>query len=128
SPLPNAIIQKVNDSAQLHLLFTSQDSKKLGLSLFDSVGKRISGFTSFVFSFHNNFLDTTILIPVLRNFTLSFRSERDSGSISNLCVGHIFGIAGQSNAQGWSPPPFVEPHGDIRMLRNDSAWQKGEDP
>ena len=51
-----------------------------------------------------------------------------SGRIENLSVGHIFAIAGQSNAQGWSPPPFINPHGDIRMLRGDSAWQAGEDP
>jgi len=115
----------------VRFISVSTSSTKIGLKITDSVGSNIPSLSLLEFSFHNNTLDTFFTFPQLSKFTIVWHildGEIDSGKIDNLCVGHVFGIAGQSNAQGWSPPPFVTPQGNIRMLRNDSAWEAGEDP
>ena len=130
-PLQNAIIQKTYDSGYLRILCNGSKSKKIKLKLTDSLGNDVPEFGWRELSFNNNVLDTFFTIPIIRKFTIAWHTldgQRDSGKIKNLSVGHVYAIAGQSNAQGWSPPPFISPHGDVRMLRNDSTWQAGADP
>lgn len=130
-PLPNAIIQKISDSASLRILFNSNETKRINLRIIDSLGNDIPNYSWNKFSFQKNILDTILIIPIHKKFAIQWRTvdgQIDSGVIPNLSVGHVFGITGQSNAQGWSYPDFISPQGSIRMLLNDSAWQKGEDP
>jgi hypothetical protein len=128
SPLPNAIIEKNGNFGLIRFQGSSAKDQNVSMTFVDSLGKAISGFSDLQLSFKNGVLDSTIPCPVSKKFSARWKSDLDSGTIDNLAVGHLFAIAGQSNAQGWSPPPFITPIGDIRMLRNDSSWQKGEDP
>jgi len=130
-PLPNAIIQKVSDSGYLRILCRSNNTKNVSLKIADGSGDDISGFGWHDLSFYHNIVDTAFTIPVLGNFTVLWRNldmSADSGIIPGLAVGHVFGIAGQSNAQGWSYPNYIPPQGDIRMLLYDFAWEIGRDP
>jgi len=130
-PLPNAILQKVSDSGYMRLTLTSPSSSKIRLRLIGNTGVEISGYGWKDFILRNNTLDTFYMVPVLNNFYLEWQTLDgmiDSNVIGNLCIGHVFGIAGQSNAQGWSFPTYIPPQGNIRMLLYSDSWQKGEDP
>ena len=127
-PLPNAIIQKVSDSGYLRILCTSNNTKKISLKIADGFGNEIPGFGWRDLSFTNNILDTAFSIPVVGNFNINWRNidiREDSGIIPSLAVGHVYGIAGQSNAQGWSYPNYIPPQGNIRMLLSNIGWQLG---
>src|SRR5579885_786048 len=81
----------------------------------------------------NGLVDTIIRIPrSLHNYTLDWTADsanvRVSGEISGLTPGHIIGIAGQSNAEGNNYSMNESAKGDIRMLRNDSAWEPAHEP
>lgn len=78
-------------------------------------------------------IDTTIVVPFLsKSFTFHYKIVTPdsiyTGSSYHLRIGHIFAIAGQSNAQGWSPPPYPQPDGDVWVLRNFRYWEYGAIP
>ena len=86
---------------------------------------------------HDGVVDTLIRVPKsLRDYAIYWRTGLTTadtgGAIAGLTPGHIIGVAGQSNAVGWVwPPPgeFVAvAEGDIRMLTNDSGWQRAAEP
>lgn len=81
----------------------------------------------------NGVLDTTLNIPFIpQTFKLLYRIvSPDSiytSEIQDLAIGHVIGVAGQSNAEGWSPPPYPDPIGDVRVLRNKKYWEYGANP
>ncbi len=131
SPLPSGIIQKVNDSGFLRFILRSSNSSGCKVKVINQNGSDIAGLDWHYFTLPNNTVDTSFFVPLLHSFNLKWETTNgkiDSGVITNLSVGYIFGIAGQSNAQGWSYPNYIYPQGKIRMLLNDSAWQNGQDP
>jgi hypothetical protein len=78
-------------------------------------------------------LDTTLTLPfVSRTFKLIYRIVTPDtiyqSEIPDLAIGHVIGVAGQSNAEGWSPPPYPMPIGDVRVLRGERYWEYGSNP
>src|SRR4051812_21743290 len=81
-PLPNALIQKAADSAYLKIQCTSNHLKKVRVTIADTAGKEIAGLDSKDLTFLNNSIDTFFVIPLLRKFTVKWRSfegQIDSG-------------------------------------------------
>lgn len=79
---------------------------------------------------HDGLLDTTLVLSFYpRGFNLVYRIVTPdsiyNGIVSDLAMGHLFGIAGQSNAEGWSPPPFADLIGDVRIMRGPRYWEYG---
>src|SRR5687768_545236 len=137
SPLPHGIVQITPDKQSGHLRVivhsgTTASSTVLALDyrFTDSYNKSIyspywSGRRA-----RNGAIDRTLVLPLFaKTFTLHYRlvtpDSLYTGEIPDLAIGHVFGIAGQSNAEGWSPPPYAEPVGDVRILRGTKFWEYG---
>jgi hypothetical protein len=137
SPLPHGIVQVSHDkqTGLLRLLATSGTTVAstvlaLDYRFTDSYNRAIylpywSGLRA-----RNGEIDTTLRLPYFaKTFTLHYRLVTpDSiygGEIPDLAMGHVFGVAGQSNAEGWSPPPYEPPIGDTRILRGSKFWEYG---
>ncbi len=137
SPLPDGILQVHGDHAdlRLHVMLTGYSNFSYKLSSGIDTSNFQEGWVSV--SVQNGIVDTLVTVPrSLLNYALYWRtglSNTDTGGdVANLTPGHIIGIAGQSNAVGYVWPPvgvFVAvPEGDIRMLINDTFWQRAEEP
>ncbi|HET6511706.1 MAG TPA: sialate O-acetylesterase, partial [Candidatus Kapabacteria bacterium] len=140
SPVSHGIIQ-VSKSGDLGLLRVQAHS---GASLSDRLiaidYRFVDAYNRTLFSPYwsalravNGALDTTLKIPFIRQtFKLLYRIVTpDSiyiGELQDLAIGHVIGVAGQSNAEGWSPPPYPDPIGDVRVLRNTKYWEYGSNP
>src|SRR5438445_7674369 len=124
-------MKKIDDAGFVRIILHSSNSSECKVKIIDQAVNDIDCLDWHYSSYPINFLDTSIHTPLLRFFNVKWQTidgEIDSGVIKNLSVGYIFAIAGQSNAQGWSYPNYIDAHGLIRMLLDDSAWQKGQDP
>jgi hypothetical protein len=137
SPLPDGILQVRGDHADLRILvsLTGYVSFSYKLSSDIDTSSLLDGWNSITMK--DGIVDTLLRVPKsLRDYGLYWRTGiymgDTGGEIAGLTPGHIIGIGGQSNAVGWVWPPspiFVAvPQGDIRMLINDSFWQRAEEP
>jgi hypothetical protein len=129
SPLPDAVVQVKDGSAALHINVRLSDQFRwLDIDVVreqgDPVVERLRTDRS---------LDTIVALPIGR-VTYSLYWSADSagstvrGVIHGLTPGHIIGIAGQSNAQGYTWPMIEPARGDIRMLRNNDNWEHAAEP
>jgi hypothetical protein len=134
SPLPDGILQVHGDHADLRLrvLFPvgyQNFSIKLGSDR--DTSSPLEGWSSVTTA--GGAVDTLLTVPKsLRNYSLYWRADsagvQAGGIIAGLTPGHIIGIAGQSNAQGFCYEMIEPANGDIRMLVNNSAWQPAHEP
>ncbi len=134
SPLPFGILQVHGDHADLRLWVAVQGYSTFSIKLSSDIDTSSlqSGWSSV--TVRNDTVDTLITVPKsLRNYSIYWRTglaaNDTGGMISGLTPGHIIGIAGQSNAQGFTWEMIVPAEGDIRMLpRNDSTWVPAHEP
>ena len=134
SPLPAGILQVRGDHANLHIHFNvPKGFQHFGYKLSSDIdtSKITDGWSEIAIL--DTLVDTLITVPrSLRNYTLYWRIDSSGidtgGLIGNLTPGHIIGIAGQSNAQGYCYEMVESPWGDIRMLRNLTAWEPAKEP
>ena len=134
SPLPGGILQVRDDHADLRLQVRVPGSYShfrytLG-SDSDVVNMLQSWKTANVIG---GSFDTVIRVHrTLHSYVLYWNADSagdtTAGSIANLCPGHIVGIAGQSNAQGWTFEMVHDPTGMSRVLRDTLAWQPAREP
>jgi|GEM_PF-2400051 len=133
SPLPLGILQVQGDHADLRLHVSvagfSNFSYKLSSDIDTSTPQE--GWTTL--AVHGRVVDTLLWVPKsLRDYSLYWRtglSSNDTGGIiAGLTPGHIIGIAGQSNAEGFTYDMIVPAEGDIRMLKNTNSWQTAHEP
>src|SRR5579883_1169812 len=133
SPLPQGILQVRGDHADLRLKV-----KVIGFSTFSfklssdiDTSSLQSGWTNV--SVIRDTVDTLLTVPRnLRNYSIYWRTGQSAtdtgGIIPGLTPGHVIGIAGQSNAQGYTWSMIEGANGDIRMLRNDRGWEPAKEP
>ncbi|HEY3876930.1 MAG TPA: sialate O-acetylesterase [Candidatus Kapabacteria bacterium] len=133
SPLPFGILQVHGDAADLWLQGSlgSYASFSFKLSSDKDTSSFSEGWTNV--SVIQGSVDTLIRVPsTRRNYGLYWRTgltaSDTGGIIAGLTPGHIIGVAGQSNAEGFSGGMQVQAIGDIRMLSNDSTWQPAHEP
>lgn len=134
SPLSRGILQVRGDHADLHLRATvppSYQNFRIKLSSDRDTSSPFVGQTHL--DIHNGSIDTLLVVPKeLRNYTLYWFADSAGaplmGSLPGLTPGHIIGIAGQSNAQGYCWEMVEPAQGDIRMLRDEHAWETAFEP
>jgi hypothetical protein len=77
-------------------------------------------------------IDTILSLPVRKSvYSIDWHVRSTlgkQGTVTGLRAGHIFGIAGQSNAEGYNWDMSVKAAGDIRMLRDSIAWTPASEP
>jgi hypothetical protein len=140
SPLPHGIVQIDSSYTSGQLRVIAQTGVRAGDRVVALDYRFVDAYSRPLFSSFwsplrakNGLLDTTLRIPFLKQtFKLLYRLvTSDSiyeGEIPDLAIGHVIGVAGQSNAEGWSPPPFPDPIGDVRVLRGTEFWEYGSNP
>lgn len=133
SPLPDGVLQVHGNHADMrvHLTLNGYPYFIYKLSSNIDTSDFQEGWDSI--SVRNGVVDTLLTVPkLLVNYALYWRTGTSSadtgGVVANLTPGHIMGIAGQSNAQGYTYDMITTAVGDIRMLINDSAWQPAHEP
>jgi hypothetical protein len=131
SPQDSAIIQVRNGKGELHLsLQTDAKTTLLQFRILDSVDKPLKGYDWSTINFKHRSIDTILSLPLVQDLTLQWRTDGrlEGGLLTHLKIGHLFAIAGQSNAQGWSAQPVADLKCDARMLWNDYKWHVADDP
>ncbi len=131
SPKDSAIIQLRNGKGELHLILrTDAKTTIFEFRILDRLDKAIPGYDWSDINFKQQSIDTILWLPLVQDLTLQWRTNGrlEGGLLTHIEIGHLFAIAGQSNAQGWSPQPYVGLSCDARMLWNDYAWHPAEDP
>ncbi len=133
SPLPRGILQVQGGHADLRLHLTISGYQNFSIKLSSDIDTTspLVGWVPVAIS--NGVVDTLITVPKsLRDYALYWRtgvSPGDTGgTIPGLTPGHVIGIAGQSNAEGFTYDMVVTPDGDIRMLKTDTTWQPAHEP
>ncbi len=134
SPLPDGILQVHGDHAdlRLHVSLTGHSNFSYKLSSDIDTSSFQEGWVSVSVQM-NGIVDTMLIVPKsLINYAVYWRtgltSNDTGGVVANLTPGHVIGIAGQSNAQGYTYDMITTAVGDIRMLLNDSSWQPAHEP
>lgn len=139
SPLPHAIVQVAGDGASRHgeLRITvdrgpANNDRVISVDyqILNDRGEPLPTFEWSALRSRDGSIDTAIEIPILRSgvrfqYRIVTPARLYEGTVPNLYVGHVIGIAGQSNAEGWSPPPYPKAIGDLRMLRFAMTWEYG---
>ena len=134
SPLPGGILQVRGDHADLRLrvlLPAGYQNFSFKLGSDRDTSSPLDGWSSVTIT--GGAVDTLLTVPKsLRNYSLYWRANSGGldtgGIIAGLTPGHIIGIAGQSNAQGFCYEMIEPANGDIRMLVSGSAWQPAHEP
>ncbi|MDP4200685.1 MAG: sialate O-acetylesterase [Bacteroidota bacterium] len=134
SPLARGILQVHGDHADLRLHALIPPSyQHFRIKLSSDKDTSSPFYNQDTVLVQNGSVDTLITVPKsLRNYTLWWFADSAGspllGYVPGLTPGHIIGIAGQSNAQGFCWDMFEQADGDIRMLRNDTVWQHAFEP
>ncbi len=131
SPRDSAIVQLRNGKGELHLvLHTDAKTTFFQYRILDETSNAIKGYDWRRINFLNRRIDTILWLPLEQNLTLQWQTDGrlEGGLISAIKIGHLFAIAGQSNAQGWSPQPVAALACDARMLWSDEHWYTAIDP
>jgi len=134
SPLPFGILQVRGDHAELRLrVLLPNPSWNFQYKLSSDIDTSDPRSGWRYIQSQNAEIDTIFMLSkTLRNYSLLWSAgsgaNDTSGIIAGLTPGHIIGIAGQSNAEGFSWDPVAEAIGDVRMLRIDSVWRHASEP
>ena len=140
SPLPHGIVQVTKDRQAGALRIIVRSGKTAGDQVLAIDHRFTDAYNKSLFSEYwsslrasNGAIDVTLNVPFYgKSFKLHYRIVTpDSiyqGEVQDLAIGHVFGVAGQSNAEGWSPPPYPRPVGDVRVLRGTKVWEYGSNP
>ena len=134
SPLPDGILQVHGERADLRLrlsLPAGYESFAYKLGSDRDTCSPSEGWRSVTID--AGVVDTLLTVPKsLRGYSLYWRADLagvdTGGIIAGLIPGHIIGIAGQSNAQGYCWEMLEQANGDIRMLVGDRTWQVAHEP
>lgn len=134
SPRPNGLLQVRGNHALLHFRAQVPASyQNISIKLSSDVDTTSPFVGTTPIAARDGWIDTILSVPKsLRNYAIWYFADSNGaaiqGSVAGLTPGHIFGIAGQSNAVGFNYGMFDRPDGDVRMLVNDLAWERAHEP